>query len=124
MKIAAIIVCILMGLMFAFASISFFLHLMKEPELTGNIKIFMEAMMATGYMMNVVKIFELACVISFLSGKFVPLATLVIFPIILNILLFHSFLDPSGLPVAIPLMIGNLFLAWYHREKYALILKP
>lgn len=124
MKIAAIIVRILMGLIFAFASITVLFHLMKEPELTGNVKIFMEGMMATGYMMTVVKIFELACAISFLSGKFVPLATVVIFPIILNILLFHSFLDPSGLPIAILLMAGNLFLAWYHREKYSLILKP
>ena len=42
MKIAVLIVRILMGLMFAFASIAFFFKLMPQPELTGNMKIFME----------------------------------------------------------------------------------
>lgn len=123
MKIAAIIVRTLMGLMFAFASIMVLFHLMKEPEMTGNAKTFMIGMAASGYLLTTLKLFELVCAIAFLTGKFVPLATVVIFPIILNILLYHIFLDPSGLPVAILLMAGNLFLAWYHRDKYALILK-
>jgi hypothetical protein len=68
--------------------------------------------------MPTVKVFELLCAILFLSGRFVALATVVIFPIILNILLVHAFLDTSGLPVAILLLAGDLFLVYYHREKY------
>ncbi len=122
MKIAVLIVRILMGLMFAFASIAFFFKLMKEPEATGSIKIFNDGIAASVYLMPTVKIFELLCAVAFLSGRFVPLATVVIFPIILNILLFHAFLLPSGLPLAILLMLGDLFLAFYYREKYTLML--
>jgi putative oxidoreductase len=122
MKIAAIIVRILMGLMFAFASVTYFLKLFPEPELTGDIKIFMDGIQASVYMMTTVKIFELTCAIAFLSGKFVPLACVVIFPIILNILLFHTFLAPDGLFIASLLMFGDLFLAYYHRDKYKAIL--
>jgi len=122
MKIAVIIVRILMGLMFAFASIAFFFKLMHEPEQTGSAKIFSDGIAASVYLMPTVKIFELLCAIAFLSGRFVPLATVVIFPVMLNILLYHAFLDTSGLPIAVVLMLGNLFLAYYHRDKYKAIL--
>ena len=118
MKIASIIVRILMGLMFAFASIAYFLKLFDTPEITGNMKVFNDGLAASVYLMPTVKTFELLCAIAFLSGRFVPLATVVIFPIILNILLVHTFLDISGLPVAVLLLAGNLFLAYYHRENY------
>lgn len=118
MKIAVLIVRILMGLMFAFASIAFFFKLMPQPELTGDMKTFMEGIDASVYLMTTVKIFELLCAIAFLSGRFVPLATVVIFPINVNILLVHVFLDPSSLLIAILLVLGNLFLAYFYRDKY------
>jgi uncharacterized membrane protein YphA (DoxX/SURF4 family) len=118
MKIATIIIRVLMGLMFAFASIAFFFKLMKEPEATGSVKIFTDGIAASIYLMPTVKVFELICAIAFLSGRFVPLATVVIFPITLNILLFHAFLQPSGLPIAVLLILGDLFLAYYYRHKY------
>jgi len=122
MKIAVLIVRILMGLMFAFASIAFFFKLMPQPELTGNVKIFMEGIEASVYLMTTVKIIELLCAVAFLSGRYVPLGVVVIFPINVNILLFHVFLDPASLPIAILLVIGNLFLAYYYRDKYKAML--
>ncbi len=118
MKIASIIIRILMGLMFAFASIAFFFKLVSAPEQTGSVKIFNDGIAASIYLMPTVKVFELLCAIAFLSGRFVPLATVIIFPITLNILLFHTFLEPSGLPIAILLTIGNLVLAFYYRKNY------
>lgn len=118
MKIAVIIVRVLMGLMFAFASIAFFFKLVDAPEQTGSVKIFNDGIAASIYLMPTVKVFELLSAIAFLSGRFVPLATVVIFPITLNILLFHAFLQPEGLLIAILLLIGNLFLAYYYRDKY------
>ena len=124
MKIAVLIIRILMGLMFAFASIAFFFKLVDAPEQTGSVKIFNDGIAASIYLMPTVKVFELLCAIAFLSGRFVPLATVVIFPINLNILLFHAFLEPAGLPVALLLMLGNLFLAFYYRDKYKSMLAP
>lgn len=118
MKIAAIVVRVLMGLMFAFSAIVVLFKLVPQPELTGEIKTFMDGVNATGYMMTTIKVIELVCAAAFLSGRFVPLAAVVIFPININILLFHITLAPEGLLVAVLLMIGNLFLAWYYREKY------
>ncbi|OFX61481.1 MAG: DoxX family protein [Bacteroidetes bacterium GWB2_41_8] len=123
MKIAAIIVRVLMGLMFAFSSVVVLFNLVPQPELSGDIKTFMDGLAVTGYMMTTVKIIELVCAIAFISGMFVPLANVVIFPINVNILLYHIFLAPEGLIVAILLMLANLFLAYYYRDKYMHILR-
>lgn len=124
MKIASIVIRILMGLMFGFASIAYFLKLYDAQEMTGAVKTFNEGIAASVYLMPTVKVFELLSALAFLSGRFVPLATVVIFPIILNILLFHAFLEPSGLPIAVLLLIGDLFLAYYYRDRYKSMLAP
>jgi putative oxidoreductase len=122
MKIATIIVRILMGLMFLFASIVMLFHLMPQPELKGNAKLFMDGLNATGYFIKLLQITELVCGIAFVTGLFVPLATVVIFPITLNILFYHTYVDSSGLPVAIALMAANLFLAFACRKHYRALL--
>ena len=122
MKIAIIIVRLLMGLMFLFASIVVLFKLVNPPPPTGNAKLFMDGIMATGYFMTLLKMTELVCGIAFVAGRFVPLATVVIFPITLNMLLYHAFVAPEGLPVAIPLMLGNLFLAYACRKNYKTLL--
>src|SRR3954471_16368267 len=101
MKVAYIIVRILMGLMFLFASLAFFFKLMPMPELSGPVKTFMEGMQASIYLLPFVKVVELLCGLAFISGFFVPLAAVVIFPITLNILFYSAFLDPKGLPIGV-----------------------
>ena len=118
MKIALIIVRTLIGLLFLFSSITFFFNLIPQPELTGNVKVFFEGLTAAIYLLPLVKAIELLCGIAFLSGRFVPLATVVIAPIAVNILLVHSFLAREGLPVAILLFLGLLFLAYANRKSY------
>lgn len=123
MKIATAIVRLLMGLMFLFASVVVLFKLMPQPEPTGNVKVFMDGIAATGYLMTLIKVTELVCALAFLSGFFVPLAVVVIFTVIVNILMFHLFLEPAGLPVVILLILGDLFLAYCYREKYKSMLK-
>jgi uncharacterized membrane protein YphA (DoxX/SURF4 family) len=124
MKIAAIIVRVLMGLMFLFASITYLFKLIMPPPMQGAMQVFSDGLNAAVYLMPTVKVIELLCGLSLVSGKFVRLAVVVIFPIIVNILGVHLFLDPSGLPVAIPIFLGELFLAYYYRDAYAPMLRP
>jgi uncharacterized membrane protein YphA (DoxX/SURF4 family) len=124
MKTASVIVRVLMGLMFLFASITYLFKLITPPPMTGPIKVFSEGLEASIYLMPTVKIFELLCGLAFVSGKFARLAVIVIFPIIVNILCVHLFLDHSGLPVAIPLAAAELFLIYYYRESYKPMLQP
>ncbi len=122
MKIAVIIVRVLIGLLFLFASVTYFLNLAPPPEnLTGETKIFMDGLAASKYIMPVAKFFELLCGLAFVSGRFVALAVVLIFPVALNILFINAIHLPGGLPIAVPLILGILFLAYSEREKYALL---
>lgn len=124
MKAAAIILRSLMGLLFLFASITFFLRLITPPPPTGAMKLFSDGMAASIYLLPTVKAIELLCGVAFLSGRFVPLATVLIAPIIVNITLLHAFLDPKGLPVALFLVLANSFVAYANRESYKPLLRP
>lgn len=126
MKIAVTIIRILMGLIFLFSSIVVLFDLVPQPELEGGVKLFNEGMEAAVYLVPLIKGVELLCALAFITGYFVPFATVVIFPIVVNILLYHVFLVPEGLPVAIFLLLGNLLLAYYYRRNYEplLFVKP
>lgn len=122
MKVAVLIVRLLMGLLFLVSVVAYFFNLMPQPELAENARLFVVGLDASQYIMPVVKVVELLCAISFLTGRFVPLAAVVIFPISINILLFHSLLAPDSLIVPIFLFFGNLFLAYYYRKNYGTLL--
>ena len=122
MKIAVIIIRTLMGLLFLSGAIVVLFNLVKQPELAGNAKIFMDGLNASGYLMTLIKATELVCGIAFVTGYFVPLASVVIAPVIVNIFFFSLFINPSELPIAIFLVIGNSFLAYSNWEKYKPIL--
>ncbi|PYS91398.1 MAG: DoxX family protein [Acidobacteria bacterium] len=124
MKIAMVIVRTLMGLLFLFASITFLFGLITPPPMTGPIKTFNEGLAASGYFFTLLKITELVCGLLLVTGFFVPLALVILSPIIVNILMVHTFLDRSGLPVAAFLVLANIFLAWYYRDRFAGILRP
>lgn len=124
LKIATLLVRSLMGLLFLFASATWFLKLFTPPPLAGAMKSFSEGMEASVYLVPTVKTVELLCGLAFLSGRFVPLATVLIAPVIVNILLIHVFLDRTGLPVAVFLVLANGFLAYTNRDRYRPLLQP
>ncbi len=118
-----LIVRTLTGLLFVFASLAYFLNLVQPPEMTGPIKEFNEGLAASTYFFPLLKATELVCGIALIVGRFVPLALVILAPIIINILMVHTFLDRSGLPVALFLVAANLFLAYYYRENFSGVLK-
>ncbi len=119
MKIATIILRVLMGTLFLFASITILFGLITPPEQLGAMKIFDDGLKASKYLMPTIKVIELICGLCFVSGFFVPLASVIISPIIINIVLVHAFLAPEGLPAGIFLVIANSFVAYSHKEIFA-----
>jgi uncharacterized membrane protein YphA (DoxX/SURF4 family) len=119
MKIAMIIVRSLMGLLFIFAAVTLLFGLITPPPMEGPMKTFNEGLAASGYFLMLLKITELVCGILLLVGRFVPLALVILAPIIVNIFFVHLFLDRTGLPVAIFLVLGSIFLAYYYRSSFA-----
>jgi uncharacterized membrane protein YphA (DoxX/SURF4 family) len=118
MKIAIIVIRTLIGLLFLFSSIGFFLKLMPEPEMTGNFKAFQLGLVASTYLIPLAKTVELLCGLSFVTGRYVTLANLLILPVTVNILFINFFLAPEGIPIALFVFFGNLFLIYSHWENY------
>jgi putative oxidoreductase len=118
MKVAVITVRIVLGLLFVVSSLGYFFNLMPAGEMSEAAQLFFTGIVASKYLLPVVKTIELLVGVAFLTGKFVPLATVVIFPITLNIVLFHAFLAPEGMIVPIIILAGNLFLAYRYKENY------
>jgi uncharacterized membrane protein YphA (DoxX/SURF4 family) len=117
MKIAAIVVRVLMGLLFIFGAVAFFLS--PPPQLPeGNMKTYFDGLAASGYFFTLLKITELICGIALIAGRYVPLALIILSPIIVNILGVHIFLERSGLPIAIILVVANGFLGYYYWNSF------
>ena len=53
-----------------------------------------------------------------LLNRFVPLALVLIMPVLVNIIAFHIFLAPSGIGPGAVLMALELYLAWAYRRAY------
>jgi putative oxidoreductase len=76
----------------------------------------MGAYMATHYLVLVFAI-QLAAAILFLVNRYVPLALTLIAPVIVNIVMFHALMLPSGLPLAG--VVVMLWLVLFYRERSA-----
>lgn len=118
MKIATIIIRSLIGLLLLFASISYFFHLFPEPALTGNMKTFNDGINAAGYLVPLIKTIELICGLSFVIGKFNKITYILLMPISINIFFTHIFLAPEGIPLAVILLVGNIFLLYSRWDSY------
>ncbi|ABZ94149.1 DoxX family membrane protein [Leptospira biflexa] len=124
MKILYIIVRTLLGALFLFSSIAVLFNLVQQPEMTGNIKIFNDGLKASGYLMTFIKVTELVCAIAFLTGRFVPLASVIIAPVVINIFMVHIMIAPEGIPVGIFVVVANAFLGYYNRSAFAALFVP
>ncbi len=125
MKIAMIIVRTLVGALFVFGAVTFLFGLITPPPMPdGPLKTFSEGLAASGYFYTLLKVTELVCGILLLTGRFVPLALVILAPIVINILMVHLFLDRSTLPLALFLVAAMIFLAYNYRKAFAPLLTP
>ncbi|RKH33977.1 DoxX family protein [Corallococcus sicarius] len=111
---------VLLGLVFFVFGLNGFLEFIPQPKLdpADPALAFGMAMKATGYLFGLVKGTEVVAGALFLLNRFVPLALALIAPVIVNIFLFHAFLAPSGVGLAVVLLALEIYLAWSYRAVY------
>jgi len=125
MKYVIVIVRVLLGLMFVvFGSNAFFKFMGPPPKMPDQANAFITAMMSSGYMYVVAMLQVLGGLCLLLGARFVPLGLTLLGPVIVNIVLFHLFLEPSGMPIAIVTAALSLFLLWIYRFKFPAIFQP
>jgi uncharacterized membrane protein YphA (DoxX/SURF4 family) len=108
-----------LGLVFAVFGLNFFLHFLPMPAAPPHAAAFAGALFASGYLFPLLKATEVVAGLLLLSGLLVPLSLAVLAPIIINIIGFHLFLEPSGLPLPLVVLAAELFLVWSYRSAFA-----
>lgn len=95
-----------------------------EPPIAGpEARPFQVAMHEAGYFLPIMTGTFLVAGISFILDRYAALAAIVLFPVSLNILLFHAVLEAGQLPVAVLFFAINCYLLWYYRNAYAALLR-
>ena len=100
MKIVALISRLLLGFIFLVFGLNGFLHFIHMPPPTGIAAQFFTAIFISKYWV-VIFALQLLGGVLLLVNRYVPLALVVLGPIIVNIFFFHLLMAPSGLPLAI-----------------------
>jgi uncharacterized membrane protein YphA (DoxX/SURF4 family) len=123
MKITIVVARILLGFIFVFFGLNMFLHFLPMPPMEGASAAFMGAMATTGYL-KVVAGLQVVGGTLLLVGRYIPFGLTLLGPVIVNIMLFHIFMAPSGLPLACVVSALALFLLWTHRTSFLGLLQP
>lgn len=117
-KLAYKIVRILLGLAWLFFGVVKFLPT-GNAQFTGPAGDFFAAMLATGYFIPLVGVFEAVAGIMLIFNLWVPFSMVILSPIMLNIILFNLILAPSLVGVLMLLVLTALqvyviYCTWNH----------
>jgi hypothetical protein len=110
---------VLLGLAFLVFGLNGFLHFWAPPPPADpEVGRIAGALMESGFIFPVMSFFEVIAAVLLLAGRYVPLALLLLAPILVEIVAFHVVLDLAGIGMGLFLALLTVFLAWAHRTAY------
>ena len=119
MKIVTTISRLLLGLAFVVFGVNGFLNFLNMgPMPTGLAGQFMGALIQSHYFW-VVAALQVAGGALLLVNRYVPLGLVLLGPVIVNILLYHIFLNPAGVGIAIVVTILWFIVFYAHRQYFS-----
>lgn len=118
MKVTALIARLVLGLIFLVFGLNGFLNFLPMPALTGLAGQFID-ILATSHFMIFVFSIEILGGVLLLVNRFVPLALVLLGPVIASIFLFHALLDRAELGLAVLVVVLWVIVAFYNREHLA-----
>jgi uncharacterized membrane protein YphA (DoxX/SURF4 family) len=118
MKIASLIARLLMGLIFFVFGLNGFLNFIPAPPPTGLAGQF-AGLLFTSHLYIVIFAVQTIGGLLLLVNRFVPLALIMLGPVIVNIFFFHLFMAPSGLPLAIVVVALWVIVAMRNKQHLA-----
>src|ERR1041384_1288350 len=117
MRIVTLIARILLGLMFLVLGLNGFLNFLSMgPPPTGLAGQFMGALFQSHYYW-VIAALQVVGGVLLLVGRYVPLGLVLLGPVIVNILLYHIFLNPAGMGMALVVTV-LWFIVFYAYHQY------
>jgi len=118
MKVVSTISRFLLGIVFIFFGLNGFLNFIPMPPIPGVAGQFIGAHFLSHYLVAIMFV-QLVGGILLIANRYVPLALTFLGAVIVNILFFHVFMDPGGLPRAGFVIILWLLVAYSVRSAFA-----
>ena len=105
MKIATLIARNLLGLLFLVFGLNGFLHFIPQPPPPAGLATqYLTVLFLSHYLVPVFALQVIGGVL-LLANRFVPLALVLLGPVIVNILLYHALMAPAAAPPAVVALI-------------------
>lgn len=114
---------ILLGLIFLVFGLNGFLQFLPMPPMPEEAGKAIGGLFGLSYMFPLVKGLEIVAGAALLSGFFVPLALLVLSPIVVNIFLFHIIYTPADSAMSIAIIVLQILAAVGVWEKFKPVLE-
>ena len=93
-------------------------QLLPPHHFGGKAGEIMYAFVASGYILQAVGLCQIVLGTALLLNRYIPLALLVFAPVVVNVLLFHLFLDVSSIPMALPIIGLTAYFFFYHKSSF------
>jgi hypothetical protein len=123
-RLAPTVVRYVLGLPLFVFGLNMFFNFIPQPKtpLSEGAMAFAGALLKSGYMMPMIGVVFLIVATLLVTNRFVPLALALFAPFIVNSILFHVFLEHSGLPMSAVFLAMELYLAWAYRSAFCSML--
>ena len=123
MKGLLILLRLVLGSIFFVYGLDGFLHFMPSKTVSDQAGTFISALINSGYLWTLLKAAETVGGFLLLTNLYVPLALVILAPIVVNIFCFHLFTNPAGwaigiYPVGVAIVVCELALAWFYRDYF------
>ena len=123
MKIASTVSRYLLGLIFVVFGLNGFLNFIPPQPFPALAMQFFGSLVISHYSVLIFAV-QLVLGVFLLANRFVPLAIVILGAIVVNIIAFHAFMAPSGLPVAIFVAVLWVLVAIANRSAFDPMLQP
>jgi uncharacterized membrane protein YphA (DoxX/SURF4 family) len=114
---------ILLGLPFLVFGLNGFYEFMPAPEHTGVAQEYWAGLAASRYFVPLLSSTKIAVGVLLIIGRLVPLALVVLAPIMINIVAYHLYVEAEGLPLAVGLAALQLVLAFVYRRSFTTLFR-
>ena len=96
----------------------------EPPPVSAEAVALRDAIFDSGYIIPAVLTVYFLTGLCYLANRFVALGSIMLFPVSINILLFHSLLNPNprSLSIASALFVANCYMLYLRRGAFAALL--
>ena len=119
MKILTLIARLLLGLIFVVFGLNGFLNFISMGPMPSGLAGQFIGALALSHYYWVVAALQVAGGALLLVNRFVPLGLVLLGPVIVNIVLYHVFLNPSGIALAVVVVILWFIVFYGHRQYFS-----